>query len=421
MAANDSTPPPAQIGRWRLSKKLGSGSFGDIFLGYDPYNGQQVAIKLEQSNIKFPQLMLEAKIYRLLRGAVGIPEIIWHGQEKKWNVLVMQRLGSSLETLFNRCGRLFSVRTAAFIGHQVLERLELFHSKNLIHRDVKPDNLLVPYKSESSNTSTTIYMIDYGLSKRYRDSYGRHIPYREGKSLTGTARYASINTHLGAEQSRRDDIEATIYMLLYFMKGVLPWQGLRGLGKEQKYARIQKKKIETRPEELCADVPREFLNLLKYTRSLRFDAKPDYWMMKSVLRRLFETPGTTTILMDWQLSSSHTNQHRSLMAEPLTPSPATRRETQAGGKNSKSQMQTNRSPPPPLFPSELFRQAPPLTRNTTPSQQCCRGPRTVTPCGGRSHLLGDPPRRQHLLDADRCPVFRLRLDSDALGIYLLAR
>lgn len=102
----------------------------------------------------------------------------------------------------------------------MVTRLEFLHNNHFIHRDMKPDNFLVGINKKSS----VLYMIDYGLAKRYRDSKtGDHIPYRDGKSLTGTARYASVNTHLGIEQSRRDDLESICYILIYFLRGTLPW------------------------------------------------------------------------------------------------------------------------------------------------------------------------------------------------------
>ena len=121
-----------------------------------------------------------------------------------------------------------------------LQRVEYFHSKSFIHRDVKPDNFTVGRDKKKG----VIYIIDYGLSKRYRNpKTGEHIPYRDNKSFTGTARYASINTHLDIEQSRRDDLEGIGYVLMYFNKGKLPWQGINAKTKKEKYDKIRDIKV----------------------------------------------------------------------------------------------------------------------------------------------------------------------------------
>jgi casein kinase I homolog HRR25 len=133
-----------------------------------------------------------------------------------------------------------------------------------------------------------VNVIDFGLAKRYRDpKTGDHIPYRENKNLTGTARYASINTHLGVEQSRRDDLESLGYVLMYFCRGDLPWQGIKAATKKQKYDRIMEKKMTTSTEELCSGFPDEFVTFLDYTRSLRFDQKPDYAHLRNLFRESF--------------------------------------------------------------------------------------------------------------------------------------
>ncbi len=137
-------------------------------------------------------------------------------------------------------------------------------------------------------------MIDFGLAKRFRDPRnGLHIPYRDGKSLTGTARYASINTHLGIEQSRRDDLESLGYVLVYFLKGELPWQGLKAKTMKEKYERIMEKKISTKIELLCNGFPgkkkiisEEFQIFINYTRDLKFDDRPDYSFLKKLIKTI---------------------------------------------------------------------------------------------------------------------------------------
>ncbi len=133
--------------------------------------------------------------------------------------------------------------------------------------------------------SNVVYIIDFGLAKRYRDPKTHvHIMYRENKHLTGTPRYASINNHLGIEQSRRDDLESLGYVFMYFLRGSLPWQGLRANTKKQKYQKIMEKKMATPIDLLCKGFPDEFRIYFEYCRALRFADKPDY----SYLRRLFK-------------------------------------------------------------------------------------------------------------------------------------
>ncbi|CAF0836840.1 unnamed protein product [Adineta ricciae] len=304
--------------KYRLGRKIGSGSFGDIYLGTNITTNEEVAIKLECVRTKHPQLHIESKIYRLMQGGVGIPLIKWCGAEGDYNVLVMDLLGPSLEDLFNFCSRKFSLKTVLLLADQMVSRIDFIHSKNFIHRDIKPDNFLMGLGRKGN----LVYIIDFGLAKKYRDARThQHIPYRENKNLTGTARYASINTHLGIEQSRRDDMESLGYVLMYFNRGSLPWQGLKAATKRQKYERISEKKMATPIEELCKGFPGkicfkcqllgslvfsfakiEFTTYLSYCRSLRFDDKPDYSYLRQLFRNLFHRQGFTyDYVFDWNL------------------------------------------------------------------------------------------------------------------------
>lgn len=279
--------------------------------------------------------MYEYKLYRVLSGGgmncpfrslfnqciVGIPNVRWYGVECEYNVMVLDLLGPSLEALFDFCERKFTLKTVLMLVDQMLSRIEYVHTKSFIHRDIKPDNFLVGLGKRAHQ----VFCIDFGLAKKYRDlKTHAHIMYVENRSLTGTARYASLNTHLGIEQSRRDDLESVGYVLVYFLRGSLPWQGIRAATKKQKYDKISQKKLTTPPEALCKGLPgmrlsidlsgfwvacselvvAEFVTYFNYVRSLRFDERPDYSYLRKLFRDLFIREGFVyDYVYDWTTRS----------------------------------------------------------------------------------------------------------------------
>jgi casein kinase 1 len=341
---------PFGAGRFLLSHRLGNGSFGDIFEGYDNHSRRIVAVKLERKKARYPQLSYESKVYRVLHQpsigqnealqkpslldgsnttesnhatlasihqitgssndngsiaaaasqhhpalappniVIGIPQIYYFDSEGDYNIMVMEMCGPSLEDLFNYCHRRFSLKTVLMIADQLLHRIQYFHDRGFVHRDIKPENFVLGCGAKGH----ILYIIDYGLSKLYWEvKKNSHIPFAEGRPLTGTARYCSANVHRGYEQSRRDDLESIGFLFIYFLQSSLPWQGIQAKDQQLKTIKIGEKKIATPLEELCKGLPAEFLKYCQYCRGLTFTQKPDYEHLRRLFRGLGKRLGLT--------------------------------------------------------------------------------------------------------------------------------
>ena len=285
------------FGKYKPEKKLGEGSFGKIYSAVNVTDGEHYALKME--NKDSGQNLLESESYFLcyLKG-YGIPAVKSYGFSGHYNIMVMELLGKSLEDLFQDSKRRFSLKTVCLLAHQMLDRMEFIHNKHIIHRDIKPDNFVMGL----NNKCDIVYILDFGLAKKYRSSRTlQHIKFNINKKLTGTARYASINALRGCEQSRRDDLEAIGYVLMYFLRGSLPWQGLKVDRKEDRYKKIYEKKKATTPEELCSGFPPELAEYVRYTRNLEFEQNPDYNYLRGLFRKIMEDKGydPNDIKFDW--------------------------------------------------------------------------------------------------------------------------
>ena len=291
-------------GRYRLGKKIGTGAFGEIFEGTDIFDNSSVAIKLEHNSVKYPQLLFEAKLLKSIP-STGIPVMHWFGIAGEYNAMVMDLLGQNLEDLYNYCAKNFSLKTIIMIIFQMIERLKHVHDNHYIHRDIKPENFLIG----KENTEKTIYLIDFGLAKRYRDEYTQiHIPLKENRNLTGTARYASCNAHNGLEQSRRDDMESIAYVILYFFRKKLPWQGLKCKDKNEKHAKIKELKMSITPEKLFEGIPKEFADYLTMVKKLGFEDEPAYKSYIQMFNKLFKAKEfEMDYIYDWVTVKNNTN------------------------------------------------------------------------------------------------------------------
>ena len=283
--------------KYKAIKKLGEGSFGKVYKA--EYNGDNYAIKMENKSKEQGLLELEATIMSYLKGP-NIPFIKSYGYSGDFNVLVMQLLDKSLEDLINKYNT-FSIKTVAILGYQMVNILQYIHDRHIIHRDIKPDNFVMGAQEDNAK----LYILDFGLAKKYRSSRTLvQYPYVKKKKLTGTARYASIHALEAYEQSRRDDLESVGYVLMYFLRGNLPWQGLKVRSKEDRYKKILEKKKETSSQDLCKEFPHEFFEYVDYSKNLEYEENPDYDFLRQkfldVLKGLNEE---MDYIYDWTTKS----------------------------------------------------------------------------------------------------------------------
>jgi serine/threonine protein kinase len=270
---------------YEIIKKLGSGSFGEVFLTKILSTGQLVASKVEEKKNKKKKndskIFDEYKIYRKfeMKGLqAGIPKIYSFYETPKFNVLVMELLGENLETIFDAYNKQFQIGTVLKLGYEIITLIEKVHNCGFIHRDIKPNNFMFGV----GNKKYDLHILDFGLSKKFFKNK-KHIEIKTNKSLVGTARYTSINIHNGIEPSRRDDLESICYMLIYFLKGSLPWQGLKKQKDVDHIDLIGEVKLSTSVKILCKDIPECFVNFIEYIRNLSFEERPDYKYLKNLL------------------------------------------------------------------------------------------------------------------------------------------
>ena len=294
---NDSLIGQVLFHKYLIMKKLGEGSFGSVYSAKE--NNNWYAIKFENKNKGQNLLEKEAYIMSYLNGP-RIPTVKSFGYSGDNNVLVMELMGKSLEDLFeNSINKKMSLRCVCNLGYQMIEIMEYIHNKHIIHRDIKPDNFVMGKDLKRKQ----LFLLDFGLSKKYRSSSSlKHYPLIKRKKLTGTARYASINALNGVTQSRRDDLESIGYVLMYFLKGRLPWQGMVNKNKEQRYLKIMETKRDTTPEELCKGFPAEFERYISYTRNLQYEQDPDYEMLKNLFLTVLRNEGNILdFYYDWDI------------------------------------------------------------------------------------------------------------------------
>ena len=267
--------------KFSLGKLIHKSDVSLIYEGKNELTQEPVAMKFEKNWGKYELLESEAYLLLLLKG-LGIPRVISFGKIKNYKVLVEELLGKTIYLIWSKkINEKNKLNDICLTAIQCINRLEYIHSRNIIHRDIKPFNFVFGRKDPN-----LIYIIDFGISRKYRSSKtGNHIRYRKLNTINGSMRYMSINCNKGYEQSRRDDLESLGYMLIFLIKKNLPWMKIekQNLEPKKKFLKICSIKSSIKPEELCSGLPREFCQYIEYCQQLRFEQTPNY----NYLRNLF--------------------------------------------------------------------------------------------------------------------------------------
>ena len=262
--------------------KLDHGSFGNIYKVIRLNDQKEFAVKIEKNNnaIKY----LESEAYHLfsLQKGYGFPKFITYGKIKKYNILIETLLGKSLYNIYFKTENICNITDACLVGLQILDRLEYIHSKNLVYRDVKPENFLI-----GIDDPNIIYIIDFGLCKKYRSSKtGKHILPNLTKRFNGTISYVSPNVFKGKEASRRDDLISLGYMILYLIRKNIPkFPFFKDLNRQQYYEILFFKESYDEGK-LFKGLPQEINEYIKYTKNLKFEQDPDYSFLRSLFTKI---------------------------------------------------------------------------------------------------------------------------------------
>lgn len=286
------------VNQYKVLEHIGSGSFGNVFKAEDTRSGELVALKIpidvpERNNQEW--IVKEYQIYKKLsdpaKGVVDVKMI----QKRNKKIMVMNLLGDSLSGLMVKHSK-FHLKTVILLAIEMIKSIKHVHSRGYLHRDIKPDNFTIGH-----DKANKLYCIDFGLATKFQKKNGDHLPQEGGHKFLGTARYASINAHLGNTQSRKDDLEAIGYLLVYFYMGKLPWQGIRCSNKEKRYRLVLEKKQKTSRKQLCKGLPSAFLSYFEYVDGLGYDERPQYTSIINTFKDLYRARGYTDKLFDWEI------------------------------------------------------------------------------------------------------------------------
>lgn len=292
----------AVANRWRLGKKLGRGAFSSVYMARD-IDGDLVAVKVDYTpgrGLLHQEYAIYQWLHRMGHKGMGVgafvPRAHYFGEFGRGWALVLDCMGKSLERVMRERerGRL-GVRGAVRAGLDALRALEWLHSRSIVHRDVKPANMVV-------GENGRVGLVDLGLAGWFRRGpQGKHVEYKEGCGAVGTVDFASVYAMDGVEVSRRDDLISLAYSMVYLYRGHLPWSRVGG-DMDRIADTVREFKIKLRARVLCKGMPREVARFVRYVRDLEFDARPDYGYLKGLLREALRRRGYDGHI-DWTSSS----------------------------------------------------------------------------------------------------------------------
>jgi len=275
--------------KYKIEKKIGCGGFGIVYRACNLKTKRKVAIKVDSR--QKGAVLCEAKVLSELQGE-GIPKLYKHGTYQKCPYMICQLLGKNLASVHKKHDKSFSLGTAITIALQVLARLEHIHEKGFIHRDLKPQQLVL------SQCKKKFFLIDFGLARRYIFKK-QHVAYQSNCPRAGNATFSSLNNHMGIRQSRRDDIESWAYILVYLWKGYLPWQQTHKSNYAGKWDQSFIEKVSISVEQLCAGCPKQFIDIVNYSRNIDYEANPDYNYLRSTLEKIRDCLGFEPNYLEW--------------------------------------------------------------------------------------------------------------------------
>ena len=287
--------------RYKIKEEIGSGSFGRVYKLQHISKNKTFALKID---IRLKGNVLnEAKILADLHGGIGITKLYKHGSTDHYSYMIIELLECTLGNLLQKSAGKFNLTTVISIMLQLIARIEFVHSKGYLHRDLKPQQILI------GKNPRILYLTDFGLARRFEVNH-YHVSYHSSCARVGNSTFSSLNNHSGGRQSRRDDLESLAYLAVYLFRGSLPWQLGKRLSTNAKWQNAFEMKTNMTVEEICNNCPIEFGIFLKYCRSLKFEEKPDYGYISQLFSKVREQYSLKEMYFQWVDKSDDSDLRR---------------------------------------------------------------------------------------------------------------